>query len=79
VLVDTQYDGLIKDLRRSGQRGKLVKAQLRSQRGPGRISCAYPQGERLTLRVRAENPGPSHAQPGRISSTARSSWYWWRS
>lgn len=38
ALVDAQLAGLEKDLRRSGDAGKLVQAQLRSQRGAGAMA-----------------------------------------
>jgi len=37
-MIDAQLDGLDKDLRRSGSKGKLVRAQFRSQRGPGAMT-----------------------------------------
>ena len=46
AMIDTQLDGLDKDLRRSGSKGKLVRAQFRSQRGPGAMTwLSAPPGQ----------------------------------
>jgi hypothetical protein len=47
VLVDTQLESLDKDLRRSGRQGKLVMAQLRSQRGPASMAWLHAQPGRI--------------------------------
>ena len=45
--MDTQLEQLDKDLRRSGRQGKLVMAQLRSQRGPGAMAWSHAQPGRI--------------------------------
>ena len=47
VLVDTQIAQLNKDLQKSGRAGKLVMAQLRSQRGPGAMEWLRAQPGRI--------------------------------
>ena len=63
ALVDMQLDQLYKDLGRSGRPGKLVMAQLRSQRGPGAMSWT---------RVRSRA-----ASTRRARSSCCSSRSWW--
>jgi hypothetical protein len=48
MLVEAQLDGLDKDLRCSGAAGKLVRAQLRSQRGPGAMAWLSAQPDRIS-------------------------------
>ena len=48
MLVESQLDCLDKDLRRSGAAGKLVRAQLRSQRGPGALAWLGAQPDRIS-------------------------------